>query len=148
MIKLKNSLMYILCLALVIMSCAALITAFYIDRNKSASNKNEPENYSVSEKHAQTQSSINADNYNHTTTKHGLSQETQKTDAPVTAGHLYKVVLCEDNITVFALNQTEPYIKIFIDSKNIPSEDRKLLENGIYADTKAQLIRILEDYDS
>jgi len=148
MLKFKNNVIYVLCLLLVGLSSVSLITAFYIMRNDTVLKDNTESSYIESSRTDSAQNTTIIHNHSYDTTNKDLSQETQETDAPLLDEYTYKVTVYDDTVAVFLSGTNSPYLKLFVDLKNIPYEDKKLLEKGIYAKNKAELIKILEDYDS
>ena len=147
MMKFKNSFLYVLCVLLALLSSVALVTGFYVIRKDSVNNlPGESSAYRTDDNGTQNTTII--DNQNYSTTKHSLSQETHQTDASASLKYTYKVTIYEDTVAVFLFEKEKPYLKLYVDLKSIPEEDRRLLKEGIYAKNKAELIRILEDYDS
>ena len=147
MMKFKNSFVYVLCVLLAALSSAAIITGFYLMKKDSLNNlQSETSSYQTDDNSTQNTTLIN--NQNYSTTKHTLSQETRQTDASAAVLYEYKVTIYEDTVAVFVCGKEKPYIKLYVDLKSIPNEDRRVLKEGIYAKNKAELIKILEDYDA
>lgn len=100
----------------------------------------------VSNNENNTQSMYYYDDNNFTTDSN-FSQESSDIETVVSPDHLYTVTIIEDTIVVFSRDSETPYMKIYIDIKNMPQGDIDVLKKGIYADSKAELIKILEDYN-
>lgn len=87
-------------------------------------------------KHTQKGQEINS------TTSESYSYSLESTEA------LYEYMLKEYNgkLAVFETNSEHPVevFSIFVDS--LPQVDRDLLKDGIPASTKAELLRLIEDY--
>ena len=148
MLKFKNSFIYVLCLLIAVLFLTGLVTGFYIMKKDDTNALKSEKIISQSSADNNTQNTTIIDNQNYSTTKHNLSQETQETDVFPELEYLYKVTLYEDSVAVFLYGKDKPYIKLYVDLRSIPNDDKELLKEGIYAKTKAELIRILEDYDS
>ena len=99
----------------------------------------------VSESSAESQIDP-ADNQTYSTANDAVSQETE---APVMAPqeHLYTIREYHDHIGVFLRGQQTPYLEVGVRVASLPEADQVLLKNGIYADNRAELIAVLQDYD-
>lgn len=61
---------------------------------------------------------------------------------------IYKVAEYENGIGVFIDGENEPREVYSVDFSALPPADRELLKNGVTADSREKLQRIIEDYTS
>lgn len=145
--RIKSSmLIYVICCTITAAASVLIILVFYQMKPNNIVGE-ETHNSANVQKDYSAQGEVLPDNQEYFTTEQSNSQETQEVDGLVSPSHLYVVTISGDAVVVYMSGRDVPYIKFFVDLKNMPKEDISLLKKGIYADSRAELIKILEDYD-
>lgn len=89
-----------------------------------------------------------ADNQVHSTANDPVSQETEsETQVMASPDHLYTIREYHDHIGVFLSGHDLPYLEVGVRVSALPEADQALLREGIHADSRAELISVLQDYD-
>ncbi|MBQ2676181.1 MAG: hypothetical protein IJF54_02110 [Clostridia bacterium] len=76
-----------------------------------------------------------------------LDSAAAKDSAQNPSPHLYLMKESDGKIAIYKYNTNVPFqvLDVYVDS--LPEADRELLKQGINADSKEQLSRLIEDYD-
>ncbi len=82
------------------------------------------------------------------TSQENLSEPESTISSAVSAQNRYTIRTYQGHIGVFLNDEQTPYREINVTLNTLPEEDRKLLEQGITANTAAEVQILLEDYIS
>ena len=128
--------------AVVLMAAAILITMITV---YSDGEQTPPAAESAPESQTST-----VDNQTYSTANEAVSQGTEEeSEAPAVMAspdHLYTIREYHDHIAVFLSGNDVPYLEIGVRVSDLPEADQALLAEGIYADSRAELISVLQDY--